>query len=374
MSRTVSELEGIREKLHALVESADTAAFVEPIGRLEQSAETVAKAWSGSWLGYHSRVYYKNLQPPPPGAHFSSEWGLMDAFSMGSTGDWEEHDFDKVRETIERKAGKPDLTAVREVVKTAQRLLDDSREEILSILETSLAQRKDSFVERLRDEAREAKAVHASGYVTYFRPKGQLISRDMAAVGQGRQCPPHVAVLADMAALRSPISECRKLDNIAARAATHLQRSERVSSRAEGVGANVFIGHGRSALWKDLKDFIQDRLRLPWDEFNRIPVAGITNIARLSEMLDSAAVAFLVMTAEDELVGGAIQARVNVVHEAGLFQGRLGFTKAIILLEDSCEEFTNIQGLGQIRFPKANIKAAFEEVRQVLKREGLIDT
>jgi predicted nucleotide-binding protein len=127
-------------------------------------------------------------------------------------------------------------------------------------------------------------------------------------------------------------------------------------------------------LWKDLKDFIQDRLRLPWDEFNRVPIAGTTNIARLSEMLDAAALAFLVMTAEDEQADGKIRARMNVVHEAGLFQGRLGFTKAIILLEEGCEEFSNIQGLGQIRFPKGNIKAAFEEIRQVLEREKILES
>lgn len=63
---------------------------------------------------------------------------------------------------------------------------------------------------------------------------------------------------------------------------------------------------------------------------------------------------------------------LNVVHEAGLFQGRLGFTKAIVLLEEGCEEFSNIQGLGQIRFPKGNIAPAFEEIRRVLEREGLI--
>ncbi len=140
----------------------------------------------------------------------------------------------------------------------------------------------------------------------------------------------------------------------------------------ERIGTNVFIGHGRSLLWKDLKDFVQDRLQLPWDEFNRVPVAGITNIARLSEMLDSAVIAFLVFTAEDEQVDGNKRARMNVIHEAGLFQGRLGFSRAIVLLEDGCEEFSNIQGLGQIRFPKGNIKAAFEEVRQVLEREHII--
>jgi predicted nucleotide-binding protein len=91
-------------------------------------------------------------------------------------------------------------------------------------------------------------------------------------------------------------------------------------------------------------------------------------------MLEEAAIAFIVMTAEDELVDGKIQARMNVAHEAGLFQGRLGFTKAIVLLEDGCDEFSNIHGLGQIRFPKGNIKAVFEEIRRVLERERLIET
>lgn len=121
-----------------------------------------------------------------------------------------------------------------------------------------------------------------------------------------------------------------------------------------------------------LKNFVQDRLGLLWDEFNRVPVAGVTNVARLGEMLDEAAIAFLIMTAEDEQADGTIRARENVVHEAGLFQGRLGFMRAIVLLEEGCEEFSNIHGLGQIRFPAGRIEAAFEEVRQVLEREGLL--
>ena len=89
-----------------------------------------------------------------------------------------------------------------------------------------------------------------------------------------------------------------------------------------------------------------------------MPVAGITTTARLKEMLDDAAIAFLIMTGEDEMLDGGVQARMNVIHEAGLFQGRLGFNKAVVLLEEGCKEFSNIYGLGQIRFPKENISAA----------------
>jgi predicted nucleotide-binding protein len=90
-------------------------------------------------------------------------------------------------------------------------------------------------------------------------------------------------------------------------------------------------------------------------------------------MLDNAAIAFIVLTAEDETTDGTERARQNVVHEAGLFQGRLGFSRAIVLLEDGCDEFSNIAGLGQIRFPRGQIGAAFDQVRQVLQREGLVE-
>ncbi len=136
--------------------------------------------------------------------------------------------------------------------------------------------------------------------------------------------------------------------------------------------SRIFIGHGRSPDWRELKEFLEDRLRLPTDEFNRTPVAGRGNTERLGEMLDSAALALLVLTAEDERRDGGFQARQNVIHEAGLFQGRLGWTKAIILLEEGCEIFSNVDGLGHIPFPSGRIKAAFEDIRLVVEREGLI--
>lgn len=138
------------------------------------------------------------------------------------------------------------------------------------------------------------------------------------------------------------------------------------------IGTNVFIGHGRSPIWRELKDYIKEKLNLPYDEFNRVPAAGVPNTLRLQQMLDQAAFAFLIMTAEDENSAGNKQARMNVIHEVGLFQGKLGFEKAIVLLEDGCEEFSNINGLGQIRFPKGNISAIFHSIQDVLEREHLI--
>ena len=144
------------------------------------------------------------------------------------------------------------------------------------------------------------------------------------------------------------------------------------SSFGKGAGGKVFIGHGRSPLWRELKDFISERLGLSWDEFNREAVAGLTTFERISTMLLDANFAFLIMTAEDEHVDSTLHARENVVHEVGLFQGKLGPRKAIILLEEGCKEFSNVVGLSQLRFPKGHISAVFEEIRRTLEREKVI--
>jgi len=134
----------------------------------------------------------------------------------------------------------------------------------------------------------------------------------------------------------------------------------------------VFFGHGRSPLWRELKDQVLSLGVLDWDEFNREAVAGRTTIDRLKEMLDAATFAFLVMTAEDEMGEGETRARQNVIHEAGLFQGRLGFERAVVLVEDGCSTFSNIDGLTIIKFPTGNIRVTFDDVRRVLVRERLI--
>ena len=142
----------------------------------------------------------------------------------------------------------------------------------------------------------------------------------------------------------------------------------------ETAGQKIFIGHGHSLVWRELENFLQNRLHLTTDEFNSVSTAGIATSDRLQEMLNNAAFAFLILTAEDEQHDGTLRPRENVVHEAGLFQGKLGFTKAILLLEETCEKFSNAVGLGHISFPPGNIKGAFEQVREVLEREKVIDT
>ncbi len=138
------------------------------------------------------------------------------------------------------------------------------------------------------------------------------------------------------------------------------------TSPADG-SIQIVIGHGRSRVWRDLKEWLRDNYDCKVHEFNSQSVVGRANKEILLDLIQKGNVAFVVMTAEDETGDGAKRARQNVIHEVGLFQGALGFENAAILLEEGCAEFSNIAGLGQIRFPLGDISPAFEAIRQYMR-------
>ncbi|WP_271539215.1 nucleotide-binding protein [Bradyrhizobium sp. CCBAU 45321] len=131
----------------------------------------------------------------------------------------------------------------------------------------------------------------------------------------------------------------------------------------------IFIGHGRSLQWRDVKEHLHDKHGFKVTAYETEPRAGLHIADILKDMEDKASFALLVMTAEDEDAGGKMHARENVIHEAGLFQGRLGMKRAIVLLEDGCGTFSNLAGVQYIPFSKGNIREAFGDILATIKRE-----
>ena len=158
------------------------------------------------------------------------------------------------------------------------------------------------------------------------------------------------------------------------RIASRLRNIERLLALI-AVGSNagkVFIGHGRSSEWLKLRIFLSQTLGLPCDEFNIEPTAGLQTGSRIEGMLNAAKMAFLVLTAEDHHKDGTVHARANVIHEVGLFQAKLGSRRAIVLLEQGCSRFSNLDGLTTINFPANDLMARSEDIRGVLRREGIL--
>ena len=365
MPQILEELGKIAETLEQIAERGQQDEIEDPLERLKQAAEDIGDAWSGSWTGYHANVYYRGLQPPPPGAYFRT------AFTMATSGDWEEFDPRDIAAEIRARAGNPDIAIAKSHDTEARREFNRRQLDLLSIIDIELATTNSSFLLSLKEEVEKLSVVTEDGVIQVFRPQ-RTISRDSRAAYQGTWVPPHMSVLAEVVAIQHTTGIAIKLAEFTRQVASHVARQRQVERTGETLQSRVFIGHGHSLVWRELKDFIEDKLGLPVDEFNRTPSAGVSITDRLSEMMDSSMVAFLVMTGEDEQSTGELRPRENVVHEAGLFQGRLGLRRAIVLLEDGCSKFSNNAGLVHINFPKGNIRATLQDVREVLEREGII--
>lgn len=367
------DLQVVADEADALLQRISNEKIQKPVQAIYDACDELKRSWSGSNLGYHATVYFAGFQPKPPDAQFSSEWGLIEAWPTHEPHrGWLQVDEETVLEEIKRRAGNPDTKALTADLALLRETFLYLQDRARSILSEALSQRSDSFLSEKLDRIGKLSADEPELLAARLMPKGQIFTRDTLALTQGLQLAPHQRA-ATLPGSAMYLKECIEvLARTAREAASHLKRVEKRNEKRSMVGTNVFIGHGHSPIWRELKDFIEDRLHLPVDEFNSVPVAGVATATRLNELLDAAAFAFIIMTAEDEQLDGKLRARENVVHEVGLFQGRLGFTRAIVLLEDGCEEFSNIHGLGQIRFPRGNISAKFEDIRAVLEREHLI--
>lgn len=142
--------------------------------------------------------------------------------------------------------------------------------------------------------------------------------------------------------------------------------TELVQKNSEVV---IAIGHGHSDAWREVRDYLQDKLGFKVEAYETGPRAGRSRVDVLTELLDGCNFALLVHTADDEQADGEARARENVVHETGLFQARYGFRRAIIVRESGCATFSNVHGLEEIHFEPGRIKEAFGEIVATIRRE-----
>ncbi|WP_420594399.1 TIR domain-containing protein [Deinococcus sp.] len=373
MSELSDDFLAVADQLSAMREQYISSQALRTAQELEAAGILIGKAHSGSWLGYQSRVYYEDYNPVPSDAVFSVEWGLIGGTWESSRGEWRQYSSDETRNYILDIVGKQEVKDAKHSLKTLSENFSGIKDELLSLLSVAIDTANNSpYLTKLQLEAESMDLSRDLSYINSLTPRGGVMSRDTTAITGGMQVPPHVSAVADAIELKSFEYACRRMAEISNSAAKHIQRTSRRNMAATANVDCVYIGHGGSRAWTDLRDLIRYRLHIEFEEFNSQSAAGLTAIERLKEMLEKSTFAFLVMTAEDETVQGQMQARMNVIHEIGLFQGKLGFRKAIILLEDGCAEFSNIHGLTQIRFPRDNINAVSEKIREVLEREGVI--
>lgn len=139
--------------------------------------------------------------------------------------------------------------------------------------------------------------------------------------------------------------------------------------RRAHLPGGVFIAHGGDPQWRALKSFVESDCNLPVYTFES-GVWGSTQVTEaLSQYLEQCGFAVCVLTAEDFSVDGRRSARQNVVHEVGLFQGRYGFDRVMVLVEEGCDFVPPTAAPFSMTFTRNNVESTFWQVAKMLRAQ-----
>ena len=341
--------------------------------KIEEGFRMAAEAWSQSPLGYHAHVYVDGYRRPQPGEVFDAQYGLERTYGNRTQGRWRQYSYDEVSGFILGHAGLYNFQPFQDASDAAREAFEDGRRELLTTIDALLKREDDATLKELKAKiANLHDSLSQNSFLDVMVPKNGVLTNDYRAANGGRPYPHHIVAFSYTLHLGSYGLQVAEMANLESSLRLYLEKTLKMkgTSVAKTEG-KIFIGHGGSRVWMDLEKFLT-KLGLDPFEFNSVPTAGKSNKERLIAMLDEACFAFLVLTAEDEQIDGSVRARESVVHEVGLFQGRLSWDKAIVLLEEGCNEFSNMNGIQEIRFPKGNIMAKTEAIRDVLQREHIL--
>ncbi len=210
----------IKKKLVRIANVLDsyTSFQSEEIDSLAEAASDIGKSWSGSWLGYHSRVYYKDFITPPPGAVFSQAWGFKD----GTRGEWCEYIFDDVVSLIEKKAGNPSIQGILSAGDESAEAFDRAKSSVLSLVHSSFDSDKDKYLTAIIDKIEKLKIFQTQDFTRCQQPTGQLMSSDIIALEKGLVPPPHITVLSRAFAAKQPFESCGDLKKLIIKLANHV--------------------------------------------------------------------------------------------------------------------------------------------------------
>ena len=336
------------------------------MSHLRERASDIGRAWSKSWVGDQANLYYKDFKPPPPDEEFDQLSGKL----LRDQPAWIKYSDEEVRSRIHDSIDADKVERATEIANRCTITFEDKKDDVISILELVDSQ-ENSYINGIRMAINDLKIPTANQIVKELAPNS-IITRDIIALSKRSRTPPHLRLFAETVCVRHGIKCLQLLQQNISRAINHLKRVTSGGIDDVRNGNNIFIGHGGSTEWEKLRDFIENRLKREIAEFdNNLPTSKQI-LDHILELVQTSAVAFVLLTAEDRLENGNHHPRLNVVHELGLCQAILGVDNTIILLEDDCEEFSNIRGLVQIRFPRGNLMAKSEEMRRVLEDRGII--
>jgi len=166
--------------------SLDLNEFLIISDKLRSACGKVEQAWSGSFAGWHGRMYFRNFETPSLYDKFSGEWGGINGIPDG----WEEKQAEEVREKIEKLVGNEFfLEEFERRIELLRKESETLRDE-LSIIFLELSLMEDKKEKELFDqiEIYSFEKGRKADFIKNGLP-GAIMTRDLEAMRQGMLIP-----------------------------------------------------------------------------------------------------------------------------------------------------------------------------------------
>jgi uncharacterized protein (TIGR02391 family) len=153
---------------------------------LRDACAQVQRSWSGSFAGWHGKMYFGDYQAPSIYERFSGEWGGINGIPEG----WQEREPEQVTAKINSLVGGSfSAEAFEDKVVAFRKAVDSWKEEVEVVLSTLVLD--DSFPKEkaLLATIEDFKFGRTKGELIHAGLPGRMMSRDSEAIQEGMYIP-----------------------------------------------------------------------------------------------------------------------------------------------------------------------------------------
>lgn len=372
MIELIKQLRTIDEDLRDSTRYANDLAYKWTVDTLLRNFEKVDDAWCGSWFGYLANVYCTDFNSPTIDMYQSLdlERGAESVRESQKESNWRRYSDEQVDRAIEREVERRDIrTTFEHSLQWADRFRD-KKADVLDIINIAQLQHPSIF-DSLANSVKELH-IQSPADIVERQKRAVLESKDPVANQLAIRIPPHIRYRAKITWSMDGASTVRELRKLIAGIVRQIERVLETNPFPLATGKKVFIGHGSSLQYEKLHKLLEKRLKLEIAEFDHRPADSKIILPHILDLIRGSRLAFILLTGEDKLDDQTLNPRLNVVHELGLCQATLGYENTIILREEGCATLSNVSGIVYISFPKDNVEAVSEKIREALETRGII--
>lgn len=230
-------LESLKLRLEKFSKSFSRSikSYRSDLNELSKITTKIQESSSGSWIGFHSRLYYKGYKKPKWDESFDSEWGSL----HGIPETWEEKTYDDVSSFIKTHSKGKDILDIQRSLTREVEAAKKLQQKVCTEL---------SLVRNLKNYSKEIEILEKIENIKWGLSSNEIIrgytprhhmSRDTLAVSQGVFTPPHIEYYAKVLYCFSVISDIENFINLSQRLIRQIEIKQNLEQQGREVEDSI---------------------------------------------------------------------------------------------------------------------------------------